>query len=390
MIPLLLLALQDAALIHSMDDVKIRPPKEKGSFELVEGKVGKAAKFSFADANTGVFFMSPIAGQASWDQAEGFSFWVKGDGSKSFGGLQFIWNEDYACRYDVAFPLDSTEWRKISFAWRDLLPAMPPPQAKFLDPKTGNAPSRLSALWFGKWWYWRDDSVAHSYAIDEIRLEAKIEQDKNLHLPTGAPLERVVAKIKAGKPITVVTMGDSLTDVRHWANKPVNWPGLFVKTLKDKYKVDVKLVNPAIGGTELRQNLIMMPRWVAGTPEPDLVTICFGANDWESGMRGAMFQETLREAVDRVRRLTKGKSDVLLMTTVPGVEKWTTRTELADAARAVAAERKAGLADTEKAFLAAGKDNKEALFCSDKVHLGPLGHELVSATVLEAILKGGR
>jgi lysophospholipase L1-like esterase len=199
----------------------------------------------------------------------------------------------------------------------------------------------------------------------------------------------VAAKVKAGKPITVVTMGDSLTDVRHWANKPVNWPGLFVKGLKDK-GVDVKLVNPAIGGTELRQNLVMIQTWLQAAPEPDLVTICFGANDWESGMRGEMFRETMREAIDRVRRATKGKADVLVLSTIPAVEKWTTRQELADACRAAAKKRNAGLADTEKAFLAAGAADKESLFCSDKVHLGPKGHELVSKTVIEAILAGGK
>jgi lysophospholipase L1-like esterase len=377
---------QEGPLISSMDDVKVTNPKEKGRAESVEGKVGKAVKFSFDNGCKSQFCLTNIRATPDWDRAEGFSFWVKGDGSKHFGAIEFIWNEDYAARYDVAFPLDSTEWRKITLAWRDLVPVLPAPSCKFLDPKTGNAPSKLGSVWFGKWWYWRDDA-AQSYTIDEIRLETKVPADTGLYLPKGNPLERIQAKVKAGKPVTIVTMGDSLTDYNHWANKPINWPTLLKEKLKQR-GVEAKIVNPAIGGTQLRQGLIHLPLWLADAPEPDLVTICYGGNDWDAGMRGEMFRETCRETIDRVRRATKGKADVLFMTTVPGLEMWTTRAELGEATRAAASERKCGLADTEKAFLAASADKREALFCRDKVHLGPPGHETVAAIVLGAIEAG--
>jgi lysophospholipase L1-like esterase len=384
---LLSLCLQDGPLIHSFDDIKIRDGDANAHSEVVEGKAGKAVKFSFA-AGKSSFCMTPLRGAPEWDNAAGFSFWVKGDGSKNFGGLQLIWNEDYAARYDYMFPIDSTEWRKITVAWRDLVPAMPPASAKFVDAKTGNAPSKFTSLWVGKWWYWRD-YAAHSYALDEFRLEPKIALDANLYVPAGAPLARVQAKLKAGKPITIVTMGDSLTDTHHWANRQVNWPGLLTKKLQDR-KIDVKIVNPAIGGTELRQNLVLIPRWLAEAPEPDLVTVCFGGNDWNSGMRGPMFQESCREAVDRIRRATKGKADVLLMTTVPSLEMWKTRDELGEAVRAAAKERNAGLADVEKLFHAAPQDQHEKLFCTDKVHMGAPGHEVLAAAVLAAIESGGK
>ena len=73
-----------------------------------------------------------------------------------------------------------------------------------------------------------------------------------------------------------------LADYNHWANKHVNWPTLFKEKVKQKFKSDVTIVNPAMGGTELRQNAITIPRWSSKTPEPDLVTICFGGNDWKT------------------------------------------------------------------------------------------------------------
>ena len=217
--------------------------------------------------------------------------------------MQFIHDQDYAVRYDLCFPVKGKEWQKVTVAWGDLIPVLPGPKAKPLG-ADGNRPSKVSALWFGKWWYW-GDYPAHAFTIDEIRLEPKVERDAKDYKPEGNPLARVAAKLKAGKPVTVVTMGDSLTDVRHHANRKTNWPTLLAEKLKVVYKSEVVVHNPAIGGTQLRQNLVLVPRWLDAVPEPDLVTVWFGGNDWEAGMRGSKFEAACADAVDRVRRATK-------------------------------------------------------------------------------------
>ncbi|MCW8132888.1 MAG: hypothetical protein KIS92_21250 [Planctomycetota bacterium] len=380
----------EGEVVNAMDENNFTAPKEKAKAELVEGHGGgKAIKFSFENDAKGAFFMGRGRASEAWDKAAGFSFWVKGDGSTHCGGLEFVWNEDYAARYDYCFTISGTDWQKITVPWCDLIPAMPKESCKFLDPAKGNAPSKLGPLWVGKWWYWKD-YAAHSFVIDDIRLEPEIAVDKTDYTPKGAPLERVLAKLKAGKPVTIVTVGDSLTDYDHWANKPVNWPTELKKALEEKYKSPVTIVNPAMGGTELRQNLIVLPRWIQSTPEPDLITVCFGGNDWGAGMRGPMFKETLDFGVDRFRRFTKGKSDLLLMTTNPNCEMWDTYAELADAARAVAKAKNTGLADIYAAVHEAGKTNREQLFCSDKVHLGPAGHQLFAKVVMAAIEAAGK
>jgi lysophospholipase L1-like esterase len=395
LLPTVLLAALGAAvalgapLLDSMDEIRFRNPKEKGKAELVEGKLGKAVRFSFDKDARSVFFTGSFRGSPEWDRAAGISFWVKGDGTDQFGGLQLIWDEDYSVRYDYCFPIKGFDWTKVTVPWRDFVPALPGPKARPLGGPDGNAPSKVSGFWLGKWWYWRD-YPALAFAVDEIRLEEKIELDTADYRPIGAPLERMLAKLKAGKPVTIVTMGDSLTDFNHWANRKVSWPNLLPVRLREKYKSEVTLINPAIGGTQLRQNLVLMPRWLAQEPRPDLVTVCFGYNDWDAGMRGPQFRETCADAVDRIRRATAGSADVLLLTTLPTVERWTTMAELAGACRAAAKDRNAGLADAEAAFLAAGKDDKERLFASDRTHLGPAGHELMATTVLQAIEKTGK
>jgi lysophospholipase L1-like esterase len=77
-------------------------------------------------------------------------------------------------------------------------------------------------------------------------------------------------------------MGDSLSDKRHWANRETLWSEQFAQQLHEACGCAVTLVNPAIGGTTLSQNLILIPRWLHDTPRPDLVTVWFGFNDWDS------------------------------------------------------------------------------------------------------------
>jgi hypothetical protein len=97
-------------------------------------------------------------------------------------------------------------------------------------------------------------------------------------------------------------------------------------------------------------------------------------------------------AIDAVRRATKGRAEVLVMTTLPGFAAWQTRNELCRAAFEAARERKTGFVDAAGAFLKAGP-REEALkrqyWVWDNVHLGPAGHALIADTVCQAIGSGG-
>ena len=368
----------DGPVIDSMDSPTYAIPAGKGSVESVPGHVGSALKLAFPDNSSGTFATSRAHGTPEWDRAEGFSFWVKGDGSRHLGGIELIWNGDYSERYACSFPIDSTEWRKVTVAWRDLVPELGKME-RTVDATSGDAPSKLSAPAFGKWWYWRD-YAAHSYAIDDIRIEPRVPAAP-APMPAAGPLDPVRAKLRSGKPITIVTMGDSLTDTAHWSNRKTNWPAMLKEKLKAQYGSDVTIVNPAMGGTELRQNLVVMPRWVQEAPSPDLVTVFFGGNDWNAGMRGPNFLAAQKDAIDRIRRATGGRADVLILSTCPSAANGTMYAELADACRVAAADRKAGFADVYSAVQALDADHRQAVFASDGVHLSPAGQTLVADAV---------
>ncbi len=177
-----------------------------------------------------------------------------------------------------------------------------------------------------------------------------------------------------------------------WANREKLWSEELVQKLEVKYGSEVTLINPAIGGTTLSQNVILMPRWLREAPAPDLVILWFGGNDWDSNVRGPRYKEYLAMAVDRVRRETKGHADMLIMTTCPGFVAWETRNELCVAAYEVARERKTGFVDAATAFHKAGsreEAQRRQYWAWDNVHLGPGGHALIAETVLAAIGSGG-
>ena len=374
----------EPSIIDSMDELHFHAAPGLGITTLVQGRTGKAVLFHFNKNKQGGFATSNIHGTPQWDRSAGFSFWAKGNASDQLVGIQFIFDDDFAVRYDFAFFIKGNEWEKQTVAWQDLIPILPGPKAKPLLPKGGNPPSKLSALWIGRWWYWGDYPEL-TVTIDDLRLEQTIVRDSKPYQPEAPPLARVVNKLKSGKPITIVTMGDSLTDKRHWANREVCWVDLLRERLSDRYNSRITIVNPAIGGTQLRQNVVLVPRWRNQYDVPDLVTIFFGYNDWDGGMRGEEFTQVCEEAIDRVRRVTGGKADILLMTSNPSIDRWDSMSELAEACRKAAHKKNVGLADTDKAFHQAGLKNRERLFVHDRVHLSKAGHELVTDVILRQL-----
>ena len=86
-----------------------------GAAELVDGKFGKAVKFSFVEGASGGFMTGRVRPTADWEKSAGFSFWVKGDGSSSWGGIELIDSDDFGFAMVIAFPSIPTNGRKSLF-----------------------------------------------------------------------------------------------------------------------------------------------------------------------------------------------------------------------------------------------------------------------------------
>ncbi|MBA3708612.1 MAG: CIA30 family protein [Planctomycetes bacterium] len=382
-------------ILDTFDAMTVTQPASLCTVSLVPARTGNGIQLAWQTGSKSLYAgVAAGNGSAAWDSAAGISFWVKGDGSDHLGAIEFIWNGDYAQRYAAAFRIDSTAWTKVMIPWSDVLPEVSNAGNVPLDPAGVHKPSLLQSMAFGKWWYWRDD-LACTYIVDDFALESTIIQDTNFYRPSGSPLARVRAKLQAGQPISVVTMGDSLTDYLHNSNTTTNWPTYFRNGALSTYSCTATVVNPAIGGTTLRANVVMLPKWTQITTTPDLVTIFFGGNDWGTigavppdGIRGPQFRLVIADAIRRVRRATLGTADVMVMTTCPMDVQWDTMAELADAGRLAAADENAGVCDIWNVFHTYGSTHSQ-LFASDQVHLSSTGQQVVATAVLNAINAGG-
>ncbi len=156
-----------------------------GTAEVVKGKFGKACRFNFAEESRRGYFTAPVNASA-WDDAAGISFWLKGDGTPNWGGMELVDAEDPRLRYQCEFSLSSAKWQKITLPWGDFMPFLP--FGDFLG-RDGHRPSRIGNLRFGKqpWWF---EWPAHSFTVDQVQLEPEIKVDKTDYTPVGDPLAR--------------------------------------------------------------------------------------------------------------------------------------------------------------------------------------------------------
>ena len=374
-------ALFSVSEVEGPDKVK-RPA---GTIAAAEGKEGPGLKISIAANSSGGFITTRLRPTPDWNDTAGFSFWVKGDGSENWGGIEMIDHENFGARYGYCFPIDSTDWQKITVRWNDLTPEVGAPlrrdQGRLLTGRLRLSLVRQVVL------------LARLSRPNLSRSQTLCSSPSSLLRPAPAEasdpgLRRLKAKLAAHQPITIVTMGDSLSDKHHWSNHDTLWSELLAKSIHEKFGSDVKLINPAIGGTTLSQNMVLMPRWLKQAPKPDLVAVWFGGNDWDSGVRGPRFKEYLETAVDRIRQQTNGASDILLMTTAPSFDKWQNMAELEEAVRDVARQKQTALDDIAAEFHAAGS-NAEAMkrdyWAWDRTHLGAKGHQMVSDSVLRLL-----
>ncbi len=316
-----------------------------------QGKSGKALRIRFPESREPQFAGRFVEANGAWNKAQGISFDFRGDGSDGYVSLSLI-DDTLTKRYATLLSLRSKEWQRIRLRWTDFVPEVI--TADWMAAEGGNMkPSLVRAAWFGRWYYLRP-WAACSFEVDDLRLE-KVIEEKLLALPRqdGKGVDRALAKMKAGKDVIVVALGDSVTYGTNLKDRKQSaYPVLLQSLLRKKFENDrIRVLNRGVGGIETRQGIVLIPRDVASL-KPDLVLVHFGYNDFSS-MQGKPLSESQREKVARrnytelVKRIWKvagPQIDVLLIATIPGAdeEHRTSLDPFGKAARKVAKELKCG------------------------------------------------
>lgn len=315
------------------------------------------------------------AAMADWDRYQGLSFMIRGDGSENFGCLAVAGGgSDGSYSYVTWFPLRDTAWHKVTVSWDDLVPEN---QVDPIGSPGSLPPSGITVLRCGSRW-----TIGHnnyplpqvSFGLDQVQLEEVVPRPAPP--PALRPMADVVAKLKAGQPLRIQCMGDSITAGTSLPDREnQRYAVLTGRLLREWLKIDgLECYSRAVGGAKLTDARAWVPRDFDG-PAPDLVTVLYGYNDKSNTHTKAYYQRSLNDYLDRVARVTNGQTAVLLLTCLPGTgPRWSMLDDYADAVRETAQQRGLACFEFQQVFKALGRAGVEPYF-ADQAHPNVEGHE---------------
>lgn len=127
----------------------------------------------------------------------------------------------------------------------------------------------------------------------------------------GPEPSAVVARLEAGRPVTIVCFGDSLTGVYYHTGGHRAWPDLLGAGLRELYPTAaLTVINAGVSGNTTGQALARMQTDVIAH-HPDLAIVMFSLNDMVRGKGPDEFRSNLKLIIGRARA---AHIEVVLMT----------------------------------------------------------------------------
>jgi len=131
-------------------------------------------------------------------------------------------------------------------------------------------------------------------------------------------MKKTLAKLEKGEHVTIVALGDSITENTFQTRGRMNWVSLLDEAIFEKYGNGIcTVINSGKCGSSFREGLTRLDRDVLRF-RPDLVIIAFGMNDAGMGIDGLEdFRKDARMTVRRIRESCG--SEILIRTPNPVV-----------------------------------------------------------------------
>jgi lysophospholipase L1-like esterase len=137
-------------------------------------------------------------------------------------------------------------------------------------------------------------------------------------------LPRTVGRLRNGKPVSIVLIGDSISsgcNASGWAGEtPYQppFPGLLQQHLEAEYQSKVQMTNPSVSGKDTRWVLSAIDLVVK--PKPDLVIVAFGMND-AAGRSAKEYQTNTKAVITKIRE-SLPNAEFILVATMLGNRDW--------------------------------------------------------------------
>jgi len=322
-----------------------------------------------------------------WNGYDGLAFKVKGDGSENFGCVR-VRSKEFNNSWIGTFPLTDENWHEVRLAWGDFTPAGGNPE---LASANGAMPSDLDNVAFGKSWTFDPQHTKPEIvmSVDDLRLVRPLKASRRrVSIDTFPPVPAVVAAMQAGRDVTILALGDSITAE---PGDRAAYPRQIARMLRKRYANDrITVVNAAIGGSTTQKARQWMLRDVAGI-QADLVTIMFGFNEQPSSsdVEGSTDKwiERMVTYLEEVAALMDSPPACVILATIPGRDQhWRTLDPYAAAVRKLAEDkRNIAVADVSAHFKAMGK-SQYAAYMGDEAHPNKRGQAEMAKVVFEAIV----
>lgn len=130
-------------------------------------------------------------------------------------------------------------------------------------------------------------------------------------------MKRTLSKLKRGEHVTIVALGDSITEITFHTKGRMNWVGLLSEALTAHYGPNVcTMINSGRCGGTYEQALERLDRDVLRF-NPDLVMLSFGMNDSRGAAYLERFKACVNEIIDRIQ--DECGSEILMRTPNPVV-----------------------------------------------------------------------
>jgi len=383
------------AVLDPCEDISHWETSGEATVSKVEGRQGPAIllRFTTDEKKAPAFVHRPVRGDITWQTPEGgLGLWLRGDGSDGFFAVELV-DSSFKLRYAALVSLAETSWHRVHIPWREFTPEIYHPSAKPLPlyhPGGGFKAHIPRHLFIGRWFYFLNHFDAYQVTIDHITLETALPFDTTDYTPPEQGIPRTQAKLRAKEPVTIVCMGDSITFGVGAGGPQEAYPGKLEALLRERFGYEgVRVVNSGVGGLQVPQGSVLIPRDVVPY-EPDLVTVLYGYNDLApGGVAPDQFEDAVGVFIDRVRRLTKGHAEVLLITSLPGTseEAWERLQAGAEVICKLAREKRCGLCDASSSFRELGRETLIAEYfrTGDVAHPNAKGQDLLARVLFEAV-----
>ena len=386
-------------LIDSMDQIDqwtVSRVKETPTVKLAlcddrEGRPGAAFSVKADVGRLSALAMRRIQPDEAWNRYDGLSFWVKGDGSENWANIRLQARNGQAA-WVASFPLRQTEWHEVRLAWGDFVPVTA--RIDELGTAKGIRPAEIDRVGFGKEWNFNifHKSPEISFCIDDLAFVRGVKSSRR-RVPIGKlpPLSSVVRKLETGQPVTILTLGDSITWGTSAGGNDYAYPAVLASLLRERYpKAEITLVNRAIGGSTTSRGREWLMRDVLGI-EADLITVMMGYNERPAADEDVAavtdrYLANLVRYVEEVAGVMKKRPTCVLLAPTPGRQtNWMALDAYAQGVRELGKRhRNVTIADANAHMKQLGQDAYAKLM-ADEAHPNPEGQKVMAEIVFRAI-----